>query len=51
VELALPKLKENGIDLIMVCAMDAIGELHEKIRNYKDAWTKTDQTIQGLRVG
>ncbi len=27
-ELALPKLKENGIDLIMVCAMDAIGELH-----------------------
>ena len=50
VELALPKLREKGIDLIMVCAMDAIGELHEKIRNYKNAWTKADQTIQGLRV-
>ena len=49
VELALPKLREKGIDLIMVCAMDAIGELHEKIRNYKNAWTKADQTIQGLR--
>ncbi len=49
-ELALPKLKENGIDLIMVCAMDALGELHAKIRNYKNAWDKADQTIQGLKV-
>jgi sulfatase maturation enzyme AslB (radical SAM superfamily) len=33
----------------MVCAMDAIGEIHEKIRNYPDAWSKVNETIQGLK--
>ncbi len=49
VEHVLPKLKQKKIDLIMVCAMDAIGELHAQIRNYKNAWAKVDQTIQGLK--
>ena len=49
-ERILPKLGEVGIDLIMVCAMDAVGELHEKIRNYKNAWAKVDETIQGLKA-
>ena len=39
---------EENIDLVVVCAMDAIGEVHDKIRNYKDAWSKVDQTIDGL---
>ena len=38
------------MDLVMVCAMDAIGPTHEKIRNYKDAWTKVDGTIKGLKT-
>lgn len=42
-------LHQKGMDLVMVLAMDAIGEIHEKIRNYKDAWTKVNQTIQGLK--
>jgi MoaA/NifB/PqqE/SkfB family radical SAM enzyme len=45
----LHRLSENHIDLIMVCAMDAIGELHEKIRNYKDAWFRVNETIEGLK--
>ena len=44
----LPKLMTNGIDLVMVCAMDAIGEIHEKIRNYRNAWSKVNQTIEGM---
>ncbi len=44
----LPKLGDRGIDLVMVCAMDAIGDIHEKIRNYPDAWSKVNETIQGL---
>lgn len=48
VEKALPWLRDKDIDLVMVCAMDAIGEIHEKIRNYPDAWTKVNETIQGL---
>ena len=49
-EKILPKLRDVGIDLIMVCAMDAVGELHERIRNYKNAWAKVDQTVQGLKA-
>lgn len=45
----LPKLGDRGIDLVMVCAMDAIGDIHERIRNYPDAWSKVNETIQGLK--
>ncbi|MFZ0451602.1 MAG: radical SAM protein [Desulfatiglandaceae bacterium] len=48
VEEILPELKDNNLDLVMVCAMDAIGEIHERIRNYKNAWYKVNQTIEGL---
>jgi len=46
----LRKLRERDMDLVIVCAMDAIGETHEKIRNYKDAWPRVDETIKGLKV-
>ncbi len=45
----LPKLRDRNIDLVMVCAMDAIGDIHDKIRNYPDAWSKVNETIQRLR--
>ena len=48
-EKMLGLLSENNIDLIMVCAMDAIGKLHDRIRNYKDAWLKVNETIEGLK--
>jgi len=48
-EAILQRLEERHIDLVMVCAMDAIGEIHDKIRNYKDAWLKVNETIEGLK--
>lgn len=42
-------LGQRGIDLVMVCAMDGVGETHDQIRNFKDAWVKVNTTIQGLR--
>lgn len=48
-EKILPKMQDNHIDLVIVCAMDAIGEIHEKTRNYPDAWPKVNETIQGLK--
>ena len=48
-EKILPKLKGKDIDLVMVCAMDAIGETHDRIRNFKDAWEKVNKTIEGLK--
>src|SRR4030042_5770885 len=48
-EKILQRLGDKHIDLVMVCAMDAIGEIHEKIRNYKDAWLRVNKTIEGLK--
>jgi MoaA/NifB/PqqE/SkfB family radical SAM enzyme len=48
-EKMLEKLEPKGIDIVVVLAMDAVGEIHDKIRNYKDGWAKVNDTIQGLR--
>jgi len=48
-EKILQMLEDNHIDLVMVCAMDAIGEIHEKVRNYPNAWSNVNETIQGLK--
>jgi MoaA/NifB/PqqE/SkfB family radical SAM enzyme len=47
-EKMLERLAPKGIHLVMVLAMDGVGEIHDKIRNYKDGWTKVNDTIQGL---
>jgi MoaA/NifB/PqqE/SkfB family radical SAM enzyme len=47
-EKILPKLHKKNLELVMVCAMDAVGNIHDKIRNYKNAWSKVNETIEGL---
>jgi len=42
-------LAAQGIDLILVCGMDAAGELHDEIRNLPNAWQKLSATISGLK--
>jgi MoaA/NifB/PqqE/SkfB family radical SAM enzyme len=42
------RLYRENIELVMVCAMDAAGPVHERIRRVKDAWPKLNETIQGL---
>jgi MoaA/NifB/PqqE/SkfB family radical SAM enzyme len=34
--------------LVIVCAMDAAGEVHDRVRNFKGAWQRLDETIQAL---
>jgi MoaA/NifB/PqqE/SkfB family radical SAM enzyme len=41
-------LRIRGIDLVLACGMDAIGELHDRIRNYPGAWEKLQETLSGL---
>ena len=45
----LLEARREGIDLVMVCAMDAVGEVHDAVRRYPGGWSKVDQTIQGLQ--
>jgi MoaA/NifB/PqqE/SkfB family radical SAM enzyme len=44
----LPALQKEALDLVAVCALDAVGELHNRIRNYKDAWSKVSKTLEEL---
>ena len=48
-ETVLPKMRAAALDLVLVCAMDGIGETHNHIRNYKDGWAFADKTILGLK--
>jgi MoaA/NifB/PqqE/SkfB family radical SAM enzyme len=41
-------LQQRGIDLVLACGMDAVGNLHERIRNYPGAWDKLQETLSGL---
>lgn len=47
-EMILKDFKKADMELVVVCAMDATGDIHEKIRNVKDAWSKVNRTIDGL---
>ncbi|WP_300464950.1 radical SAM protein [Desulfobacula sp.] len=47
-ETILPPFKRAGLDLVVVCAMDAVGKVHDRIRNYKNAWEKVNSTLEGL---
>ena len=40
--------RRQGVDLVMVCAMDAVGEVHDAVRRYPGGWCRVDQTIHGL---
>ena len=45
----LLEAEHEGVGLVMVCAMDAVGEVHDTIRRYPGGWSKVDQTIKGLK--
>ncbi|HDN85458.1 MAG TPA: radical SAM protein [Candidatus Aerophobetes bacterium] len=41
-------LKGSGIDLVMVCSLDGVGKLHEKIRRRRGAFERLLSTLDGL---
>jgi MoaA/NifB/PqqE/SkfB family radical SAM enzyme len=47
-ETVLPRIQATGLDLVLVCAMDGIGDVHDRIRNYKGGWARANETILGL---
>lgn len=42
-------LRFRGIDLVLACGLDGVGELHDRIRNFPGAWEKLQETLSGLR--
>jgi MoaA/NifB/PqqE/SkfB family radical SAM enzyme len=44
----LGPMKRAGLELIVACALDAIGETHDQIRRYPGAYERVDRCIGGL---
>lgn len=44
----LLEARRVGVDLVIVCAMDAVGDVHDAVRNFPGGWRRVDETIQGL---
>lgn len=44
----LKEITPAGLDLVMVCAVDAAGPLHDTVRNVPGAWAKVNDTLDGL---
>jgi MoaA/NifB/PqqE/SkfB family radical SAM enzyme len=44
----LASARRRGIDLVVVCAMDGVGALHDRIRRYPGGWRRLDETLGGL---
>ncbi|MCG6880675.1 MAG: radical SAM protein [Deltaproteobacteria bacterium] len=47
-EAILQSLNACNVELVVVCAVDAAGPLHNRIRRVEDAWSKVHATLQGL---
>jgi len=48
-EAILQSLNACNIELVVACAVDAVGPVHDKVRRVKNAWSKVDATIQRLK--
>jgi MoaA/NifB/PqqE/SkfB family radical SAM enzyme len=44
----LEPARAAGLELIIVCALDAVDNTHDKIRRYEGAWQRVDACIAGL---
>lgn len=43
-------LEEAGVTLVFACGFDAVGDVHDRIRNFKGGWDKLNATILGLKA-
>jgi MoaA/NifB/PqqE/SkfB family radical SAM enzyme len=43
-------LEQAGVSLVFACGFDAVGEVHDRIRNFKGGWERLNATIQGLKA-
>ena len=44
----LEPMGQSDLELVVVCALDAVSDLHDQIRRYKGAWVSVGKTIAGL---
>ena len=42
-------LEQAGVTLVFACGFDAVGEVHDRIRNFKGGWERLNATLEGLK--
>lgn len=50
VSAVIAPLEQAGIGLVFACGFDAVGETHDRIRNFKGGWDRLNATLQGLKA-
>jgi MoaA/NifB/PqqE/SkfB family radical SAM enzyme len=50
VDAVIAPLEQAGVCLVFACGFDAVGEVHDRIRNFKGGWERLNATIQGLKA-
>lgn len=50
VKTVIAPLEQSGISLVFACGMDAVGEVHDRIRNVSGGWARLHATIEGLKT-
>jgi len=48
VEAVIDPLEQAGVSLVFACGFDAVGEIHDRIRNFKGGWQRLNATLQNL---
>jgi MoaA/NifB/PqqE/SkfB family radical SAM enzyme len=43
-------LEQAGISLVFACGFDAVGEVHDRIRNFQGGWERLNATLLGLKA-
>jgi len=46
---AIGPLEQAGVTLVFACGFDAVGKVHDRIRNFRGGWEKLNATIAGLK--
>ncbi len=46
----IASLEQAGIALVFACGFDAVGEVHDRIRNFQGGWERLNATLLGLKA-
>jgi MoaA/NifB/PqqE/SkfB family radical SAM enzyme len=50
VEAVITPLEQAGVSLVFACGFDAVGEVHDRIRNFRGGWERLNATLLGLKT-
>ena len=50
VSAVIAPLEQVGVAMVFACGFDAVGQIHDRIRNFPGGWERLNATLQGLKT-